>query len=68
MSRIMITFTNEEKRALLALAEKEYRDPRGQVALIVRKELERQGFIEIPKPVKASSAHAGLAMKSVDLK
>lgn len=47
MTRITITLSSEEKESLLILAEKEYRDPRGQAALIIRRELERLGMIEI---------------------
>ena len=47
MTRIMITLSDEEKESLLVLAEKECRDPRGQAALIIRRELERLGMIEI---------------------
>jgi predicted transcriptional regulator len=47
MTRITITLSDEEKVALRALAEKEFREPQGQAALIIRRELERQGFIEV---------------------
>lgn len=45
MTRITITVSEEEKNALCALAVNEFRDPRAQAAVIVRKELERQGFL-----------------------
>jgi hypothetical protein len=53
MLRITITLNEQEKRALIALAEKEFRDPRSQAALIIRMELQRQGLIETAKPAPA---------------
>jgi hypothetical protein len=56
MTRITISLKDQEKMALCALAEKKFRDPRAQAALIIRQELERQGFlvkaIEDPKPAQ----------------
>lgn len=46
MTRITITLSDEEKAALRSLSEKEFRDPRMQAALIIRKELEKQGLVE----------------------
>jgi hypothetical protein len=51
MARITITLSSEEKDALLTLAQMEYRDPRAQASLIIRREIERQGLI---KPVSAA--------------
>ena len=45
MTRIMISVTEEEKNALCILAKNEFRDPRDQAALILRKELEGLGLI-----------------------
>jgi hypothetical protein len=50
MARITLTLNDDEKTALRYLAEKEYRDPRLQAALIIRKELEKQGLITINNP------------------
>lgn len=50
MSRITLTLAPVEKTALLTLAEKEFRDPRAQAALIIRLELERLGFLPNPEP------------------
>ena len=36
MARITISLRDQEKKALCALAEKEFRDPRAQCALIIR--------------------------------
>jgi hypothetical protein len=51
MPRITIVLKDDEKQALCALAENEFRDPRAQAALIIRREIERQGLI---KPVSAA--------------
>ena len=45
MTRIMITLSEEENKALLILAIREFRDPRDQALLIVRKKLEGLGLI-----------------------
>lgn len=46
MTRITISLDDQEKAGLLLLAEKEFRDPRHQAALIIRRELERYGLVE----------------------
>ena len=51
MSRIVISLTPSESDALLQMAEREYRHPRDQAALIIRNELERAGLL----PVDASA-------------
>lgn len=56
MLRITITLNEQEKKALLVLAEKEFRDPRAQAALIIRMELQRQGLIETANPMLAITA------------
>ena len=53
MNRITLTLNDEERTALIILAEKEFRDPRAQAALIIHKELERQGLIVITNPPAA---------------
>ena len=45
MTRITISLQDPEKTALRALAQKEFREPRAQAALIIRKELERLGLL-----------------------
>jgi hypothetical protein len=57
MERITISLKEIEKKALLELADKELRDPRAQAALIIRRELERQGLIE-PQPFTAPACTA----------
>jgi hypothetical protein len=49
MTRIMITVSEDEKKALCALAENEYRDPRQQAALLIREELQRRGLLAVDR-------------------
>lgn len=43
--RIVVTLEKEERQALSMLAEREYRNPRAQAALIIRRELEQLGLL-----------------------
>lgn len=45
MTRITISVSEAERKALCTLAVNEFRDPRAQAALIVRQELIRRGLI-----------------------
>jgi hypothetical protein len=45
MTRITICLPEQEKMASRALAEKEFREPRVQAALIIHQELERRGLL-----------------------
>lgn len=45
-TRIVVKLDKFENRALSALAEREYRNPRAQAAFIIRRELERCGLLE----------------------
>ncbi len=45
MSRVMIPLEDDEREALLNLAQCEKRDPRQQAALLVRESLERRGLL-----------------------
>lgn len=47
MSRITLTLQEDERNALLALSRKEFRDPRSQASLIIRQELQKQGFLPL---------------------
>ncbi|MBP6177963.1 MAG: hypothetical protein KA480_06535 [Anaerolineales bacterium] len=58
MARIILNMKPEEKSALLFLAEMEFRDPRDQAALIIRQELQRQGLLELVKPIIAPESPA----------
>lgn len=48
-TRIMIPLDAEERFALVELAKQERRDPRNQAAVMIRRELERQGLLP-PEP------------------
>lgn len=45
MARLIFYLPDEEYQVLLNLSEREFRDPRAQAALIIRRELESQGLI-----------------------
>lgn len=45
MVRLQVVFDSAEGRALTELAVNELRDPRDQIRLIVRRELERRGLL-----------------------
>lgn len=55
MSRLTITLSDQERHALQTLADRELRDPRDQVVLILREGLQRRGLI----PVRAEAALNG---------
>jgi len=46
MAKIIVYLHDQENDALHRLAQKEYRQPKAQAALIIRRELERQGMLE----------------------
>lgn len=46
MPKLVIYFPKQVLDALRMLAEREYRDPRSQAALIIRDELNRMGLLE----------------------
>jgi len=45
MARVMVTLYQDEREALITLAQQERRDPRQQAALCIRHELERRGLL-----------------------
>ena len=49
MAKIIVYLGDQERNALLQLAQRELRLPRAQAALIIRQELVRQGML----PMKA---------------
>ena len=57
MTRITISLSDPEKMALRRLASNEFREPRDQARLILRKELERKGLLQIETPVDTKSTH-----------
>lgn len=46
MAKVIVYLREQECSALNELATKEYRAPKAQAALIIRKELERLGLLE----------------------
>ena len=50
MTRITIKISDQDKKALLTLAEKEFRELPAQIVFMVRQELQKQGLIEITRP------------------
>lgn len=56
LRRITITLAVNERNALRKLAFQERRDARQQAALIVRRELERLGFLLPTKDIDGNSA------------
>lgn len=60
MARIMISLGTKEKAALIELALQEYRDPRAQAALIIRRELERNNLL----PNRLSSKDSELRIRN----
>ena len=57
MARVILYLREQELSALQVLAQREYRAPKAQAALIIRKELERLGMIT---PQKAEEAEPEL--------
>ena len=45
MARVILYLREQELSALQILAQREYRAPKAQAALIIRKELERLGMV-----------------------
>ena len=50
MPRITVSLKATERDALFLWAEREFRDPRMQASLIIRRELERMGFLPADIP------------------
>lgn len=65
MTRVTITLSEEERNALIALGQRERRDPRDQAALIIRHELERFGMLPTTpvdqRPKYPEAQHAATA-------
>ena len=52
MAKIIVYLGDQERNALLQLAQRELRLPRAQAALIIRQELVRQGMLPIQYPIQ----------------
>ena len=50
MAKIIVYLGEQERNALLQLAQRELRLPRAQAALIIRQELVRQGMLSLQSP------------------
>lgn len=50
MPKVIIYLREQELTALLHLAQREYRPPKAQAALIIRTELEKLGLIQGEQP------------------
>jgi len=59
MARIMLTISEEERQALVKLAEHERRNPRDQGALLLRRALVEVGMLQ---PAVIGAAAVSLAM------
>ncbi len=64
-TRILISLDGTERSALNQLAERERRDPRDQAAVLVRRELEREGLIRSVPVVVESRADCQEAIATV---
>jgi len=62
--RLQINLNKTEADALAHLAASELRDPRDQIRLIVRQELQRRGFFP-PAEQGDAPAHAGQSVMEV---
>jgi hypothetical protein len=58
MAKVIVYLREYEMQALNQLAQKEYRAPKAQAALMLRTELERLGMLEnLPQSTTALEAH-----------
>lgn len=57
MAKIIVYLGDQERNALLQLAQRELRLPRAQAALIIRQELVRQGMLPV-QPATTETASA----------
>ncbi len=65
-SRITITLDDAEEKALIALAQRERRQPRDQAAMMIRHELERRGLLVDDVGTVGSRSAAELPSQDVD--
>jgi len=54
MAKVIIYLRDHELTALNDLAQREYRAPKAQAALIIRRELEKLGMIPGEQPVQSN--------------
>ena len=58
MAKVIIYLPDHESAALNKLAQREYRAPKAQAALIIRKELERLGMVQTEHGQAMASVHS----------
>jgi hypothetical protein len=58
VTRVTLTLEQPEYAALLRAGEAELRNPQDQARFILRKELERLGFLEMPKVTQTKRKEA----------
>ncbi len=58
-TRLMVTLTGDETNALMHIAEEELRDPREQLRLFLRQEMERRGFLKSEQKTMAVQGTTG---------
>ena len=56
MAKIIVYLGDQERNALLQLAQRKLRLPRAQAALIIRQELVRQGMLPNQHPIQDVSS------------
>jgi len=56
MAKIIVYLGEQERNALLQLAQQEMRAPRAQAALIIRQELVRLGMLPIPNNAQVTGS------------
>ena len=64
MAKVIIYLPDNESAALKDLAQREYRAPKAQAALIIRKELERLGMIQTERNQAMPATDAILRSKT----
>ena len=64
MAKVIIYLPDNESEALKDLAQREYRAPKAQAALIIRKELERLGMIQTEHEQAMPAADASVGSQT----
>lgn len=65
MAKVIVYLRDQDMAALNDLAQREYRAPKAQAALIIRRELERLGLIEIA-PANRQVKQVGRKISTLD--
>lgn len=59
MAEIKIKLKASEREALYRLARRELRDPRAQAAILIRRQLQSEGLIDVEKPKTDEKTNPG---------